>query len=693
MSEKKENKLYAWKSEPTVFMKDMKNPKDIEVGMNKKAEMDENEFRQEENFDVERKIVENMPPKIDIFRDKQNLIRRADYVFIDKHGRERKGERKSASKGYMLPILNALKRLDEYFESNIILEDGDKIQNTYLDACLACEKYLKKRKNPRSDEGKARRQMVEDFYEQLKWESMRFDEVVSGFKTNKESANEYRTWGDVLAKVRCNEYKNGEDGVTVTVGGSGTSDLYVIEKSGSEKKYFKKNEDVSTGDYALAINEFINMGVDSMRKLKEKNISEEEYNEQKTIAIRREKLLREIFHTLDKIGSDDPYTYVDFGIRLRQIRENDKENGAINWFIVNGSEELSNELTKIRNEYRDLKESLEYSPKDLQIKNKMKESDLTYLNKVFLKIEKDAYSGYIAVNNARISMSNKLTQRNVATARLAKLLGCPELVVKTVMCDISVDDNKMRGILMDDAKGDLVGDIYNGAKKRGKKVKYSAKSLRQLSNLQVFDILCGQVDRNDGNIMYSSHEEGGVVYIDNAVAIDNDMSFGELKYEHIKVLGKKKLNRMINIEVQGRMNIPAIDLDFANRIINLKYEIIDHQMADVLTKEERNALKDRLSGLKKFLRKQIEIERKKARKNKNYVSRIVSGNEDDGFGWDNMRNVLADLSKNKKEMKKIVIEEDSNDDYEEDIRRREKNETDPINNVSYYHSIILKNSN
>ena len=67
------------------------------------------------------------------------------------------------------------------------------------------------------------------------------------------------------------------------------------------------------------------------------------------------------------------------------------------------------------------------------------------------------------------------------------------------------------------------------------------------------------------------------------------------------------------------MNIMAMDPD-----------IINYQMADILSKDERKALISRIKGVKKVINKQLTYEAGLKRKNRNYVSRFVKGRENAG---------------------------------------------------------------
>lgn len=113
-----------------------------------------------------------------------------------------------------------------------------------------------------------------------------------------------------------------------------------------------------------------------------------------------------------------------------------------------------------------------------------------------------------------------MSRRNVATSRMASLLGLEELIAKSQTVDITDEatGRLIRGNLMDQAEGieyaDASEDMING--------KVTSSFLRDVTNLQVLDVLCGQLDRHGGNMMYKV-ENGNITGVQG---IDNDAAFG-----------------------------------------------------------------------------------------------------------------------------------------------------------------------
>lgn len=112
-----------------------------------------------------------------------------------------------------------------------------------------------------------------------------------------------------------------------------------------------------------------------------------------------------------------------------------------------------------------------------------------------------------------------MSRRNVATSRMASLLGLEELIAKSQTVDITDEatGRLIRGNLMDQAEGieyaNVWEDLING--------RVTSSFLRDVTNLQVLDVLCGQLDRHGGNMMYKV-ENGNITGVQG---IDNDAAF------------------------------------------------------------------------------------------------------------------------------------------------------------------------
>ncbi len=393
------------------------------------------------------------------------MLRTGKYCLLSKKGEVLKGTRNTPSKKYMAPILDNLSRLDNYFAEKFDPAKEEEIQDCFKDTILSCENYIANR-NPWTSEGKARLQMVKDFKEQLRTESVRFAEKVQGMLKEKDEASKDKTWLQVLTEVRTENVEEKKSGYKISEGGAGSSKVYILEKDG-KKQFFKQSEKLPSG---------------------------------------------RLYGTLD---------------------ENIKE------------------LNKSKDE-----------------KDKRRAEYITTIKEAAFK---------------------------------------------------------------------------------NRKARYSPKAFRQLLNLQIFDIICGQVDRNAGNYLCQKVEkqDSNITEITELKAIDNDTCFGDLKYKDIFARGSKGLNRLRNIEDRNGINVPYMDKEFADKILALEPKQVDYVLCDILTQKERDASIDRLKGVQKAIRKRINVENKlKAKTGK--VDSIFISNEKDKDNWGK---VYADFSEKIKQMK------------------------------------------
>ncbi|MCR5452208.1 MAG: hypothetical protein K6F00_06220 [Lachnospiraceae bacterium] len=61
-----------------------------------------------------------------------------------------------------------------------------------------------------------------------------------------------------------------------------------------------------------------------------------------------------------------------------------------------------------------------------------------------------------AINNAHIGYGSEINKRNVATSRMAKMLGISDIIAESSMAKNKVNGKEMTGIRMEDAMCDLL---------------------------------------------------------------------------------------------------------------------------------------------------------------------------------------------------------------------------------------------
>lgn len=205
-----------------------------------------------------------------------------------------------------------------------------------------------------------------------------------------------------------------------------------------------------------------------------------------------------------------------------------------------------------------------------------------------------------------------MTRRNVATSRMAALLGVGNLVAKSETAEIydEATGATIRGNLMEQARGQMSGNDLTAEEKKGKKtlifsstkerpdvlLNSTGSFQRDLCSLQVFDNICGQIDRHGGNFLVSKNEQGELSELQG---IDNDGAFG-LNESGAFLSGMGNNRNAYNIET-GEMELPFLDRAFAERINAVDPEMIKYALKDLLTEQEISAVITRLNNVKKAI--------------------------------------------------------------------------------------------
>ena len=189
-----------------------------------------------------------------------------------------------------------------------------------------------------------------------------------------------------------------------------------------------------------------------------------------------------------------------------------------------------------------------------------------------------------------------LSRRNVATSRIASLLELEGLIAESQTAEVydQASGETIHGNLMNQAEGKEYDDVKNNLKER----KIKPSFLREITNLQVLDMLCGQIDRHSGNMMYKVDTEGNITGVQG---IDNDASFG---------LNTDPKNRGASVfdSSNEEMLIPYMDAGLANRIIQLDGRMLRYVLIDLLKEDEINMAIKRLEGLQKGIKNVREKE-------------------------------------------------------------------------------------
>ena len=185
--------------------------------------------------------------------------------------------------------------------------------------------------------------------------------------------------------------------------------------------------------------------------------------------------------------------------------------------------------------------------------------------------------------SAKIDCGRNLSDRNVTTSRMAALLGIQDMVCDSRTATMLINGKLVEGNIMENTGGEEVGDMPTA---------YTPKMVAQHFEMQIFDFICGQVDRHFGNF-HVIKKDGKYGQIR---CLDNDMSFGKLKLKDVE---GKIHNRLCPVYDVALMGLPT---SFANRVMALSKPYIEQVMGDILNAEEIDVLMERLDYVKTYIR-------------------------------------------------------------------------------------------
>ena len=241
-----------------------------------------------------------------------------------------------------------------------------------------------------------------------------------------------------------------------------------------------------------------------------------------------------------------------------------------------------------------------------------------------------------AGSSVRIPAKSRVSDRCVATWRLAKLLGIDDMIVPAERAEITFEGKTLTGIKMPPARGAAFSDMKRLDALSGYRFSYTVSAVRQLTILVMFDFLCGQIDRHVKNIklltdvdlaeVKPATAENDEIKITGIIAIDNDLSFGQNGYDDIK--RRVSAGKCIAPEFMGEMQYTAVDMKFFERVAAVSEDEYKGVLGDLLAESEIAAFFDRLEGLKSAVLRQQKKEQDMAARGEEFFSRFITTDEE-----------------------------------------------------------------
>ena len=210
---------------------------------------------------------------------------------------------------------------------------------------------------------------------------------------------------------------------------------------------------------------------------------------------------------------------------------------------------------------------------------------------------------YYVADQAGIQPGRVLSSRNIATSRLAGLLGVSGLVTDSAAVTLSSrQTQEEKGVVTVQAKGKQ----FNELRDDHLPLVASPKLLKELINLQILDTLCGQLDRNLSNLFFQYEDRDGKRVLTSVTGIDSDMAFGVVNYAELES-NQDGFLQLLPIESEGICMLPHLDQTFCSNILALDKDTVSYVLGDLLNQQELDALWERIAKVRALLLKNVNL--------------------------------------------------------------------------------------
>ncbi len=195
--------------------------------------------------------------------------------------------------------------------------------------------------------------------------------------------------------------------------------------------------------------------------------------------------------------------------------------------------------------------------------------------------------------NLSVDQGDELTSRNIASSRIAELLGIGNIIAHSEKMTVRAGDKVMTGCFMEFAQG---SDLNSQAAQTRNKlynmdVKPTAGFNKDMTTLEIFDYLCAQNDRHTGNMFYKMSDKptpDGKYLIEGIQGIDSDLAFGA---ENIEIFKN-----------QGRLSdLIFIDDSLADRIRGLNRDALEYALGDLIPQNQIDMMMERVEKFQRHM--------------------------------------------------------------------------------------------
>lgn len=199
---------------------------------------------------------------------------------------------------------------------------------------------------------------------------------------------------------------------------------------------------------------------------------------------------------------------------------------------------------------------------------------------------------------AELDAGNELTSRNVATSRIAELLGVGHMIAHSEKMRVSINGTVKTGCFMEFAKGLDINSRKEEdlAPIEQTEFTYNASFLKDMCSMEALDFLCGQNDRHGRNMFYqlSEPDVNGKRTIVGLQGIDNDLSFGEKEF--------------LASQHQGEIgDMTFISQDLAQNIAKLDRDTLEFALGDIIPQKQIDVMAKRVQIFQEHMKENMVL--------------------------------------------------------------------------------------
>lgn len=445
-------------------------------------------------------------------------------------------------------VMNALQDVVNY-QGRSVGETSKEMVEAHSRLGKACETYLRTREGARTSRGKSRLDMVGAIYglQQQERDGVNAMRTPSVLKDNSG-----KKWNEVLAEQRVREID--VTNLELDTVGAGSNTRTVVPM-GEDIVFFTRNSKLEK------MNEFYG-------KMAKETSSPK---------------VKAVWEKAAQIKVDPELGFI---VELNQT-------GAVEMseLIRYAQASLASDNYNASMEHR---VSLDHEAMDFIQWNSMSAEEKTELIKGIGSAAKNQTALTTMGENGKIKFGRNVPERNVATSRLADLLGQGNIIAKSEKMRLKNNGVVEDGVVMARAEG-LDFNDFDKSEKFAKVEDFSDPEFqRQITNMEIMDLVAGQVDRNVGNMFYQMADmENGKTRLTGVQGIDNDAAFG-----------------LCGVEMCGCKlhTVTMVDAGLKENLMKIDRATLEYTFGDILNKPEIDAMESRLGQVKLHLQSVTDMQ-------------------------------------------------------------------------------------